>query len=49
LNTTNNLNQIARRTNETGNVYAADLDELRGRYDELWTQAQEILRRLSAI
>ncbi|MDR0862289.1 MAG: plasmid mobilization relaxosome protein MobC [Oscillospiraceae bacterium] len=48
-NATNNINQIARRANETGSIYAADLDELRGRYDELWGQAKEILRKLAAI
>jgi len=48
-NATNNINQIAKRVNSTGNVYAADLEDLRGRYDELWTQTKEILRRLSAM
>ena len=48
-NATNNINQIARRVNETGNIYAADIDELRGKYDGLWGQAKEILRRLSAL
>ena len=48
-NATNNINQIARRVNETGNAYAADFDEIRGQYDALWTQTKEILRRLTAI
>ena len=48
-NATNNINQIAHRVNETGSVYAADLDDLRGRYDELWGQTKEILRRLSSV
>lgn len=48
-NATNNINQIARRVNETGSVYAADIDEINGRYDELWRQTKEILRRLSAL
>ena len=48
-NATNNINQIARRVNETGSLYAADLDDLRGKYDELWGQTKEILKRLSAI
>ena len=26
-NATNNINQIAKRANETGSIYAADLDE----------------------
>ncbi len=48
-NATNNMNQIARRANETGSVYAADLDDLREKYDGLWVQAKEILRRLAAV
>ena len=48
-NATNNINQIARRVNETGNFYAADMEDLRGRYDELWKQTKEILRRLSVM
>jgi hypothetical protein len=46
---TNNINQIARRVNETGNFYAADMGDLRQRYDELWGQARVILRKLAAI
>jgi hypothetical protein len=45
-NATNNINQIARRVNQTGNFYAADVAVLQAKYDELWTQAKEILRRL---
>ena len=46
-NATNNINQIARRVNETGSIYAADLDELNRRYDEIWKQTKVILRKLS--
>ena len=46
-NATNNINQIAKRANETGNIYAADLDELNGRYDEIWGQTKTILNKLS--
>ena len=48
-NASNNINQIARRANQTGSIYAADIDEIRGRYDELWRQAKIILRKLSEI
>jgi alpha/beta superfamily hydrolase len=48
-NATNNINQIARRVNETGNFYAADLNDLRNRCDGLWDQSREILRKLSAL
>ena len=46
-NATNNINQIAKRANQTDNIYAADLEELRQRYDELWSQTRTILRKLS--
>jgi hypothetical protein len=48
-NATNNINQIAKRATETGNIYAADLDELRNRYNELWEQARQIIFKLSEI
>lgn len=46
---TGNLNQIARRTNETSNLYAADVEDLRGHYDRLWEQAGAVLRKLSQL
>jgi len=48
-NTTGNINQIAKRANATGSVYAADLDELSARYDEIWGQAKLILRKLTEL
>jgi len=48
-NATNNINQIAKRANATGNVYAADLDELSKRYNEIWGQAKEILRKIAEL
>jgi hypothetical protein len=48
-NATNNINQIAKRVNQTGNFYAADVADLQSRYDELWVQAKEILRRLTEV
>ena len=32
----NNLNQIARRVNSTGNLYEEDIADLKTRYGELW-------------
>jgi uncharacterized protein (DUF1778 family) len=46
---TNNINQIARRVNGTGNLYAADIEEIKARQDEIWKQTREILRRLNAM
>ena len=34
----NNLNQYARRANETGSIYATDVEDLRERLDGLWDQ-----------
>ncbi|GHV40637.1 mobilization protein [Clostridia bacterium] len=48
-NATNNINQVARRVNQTGSIYADDINDLSARYDELWTQAREILTKLSAL
>jgi uncharacterized protein (DUF1778 family) len=48
-NATNNINQIARRANETGNIYAADIEEIRNRYEEIWGQTREILRKIAEL
>lgn len=43
----NNLNQIAKRVNETSRIYAADIECLLENQERLWTAAKEILGRLS--
>ena len=48
-NATNNINQIARRVNETRNIYAADISDIQEQQKIIWNQTNEILRRLSAI
>lgn len=45
----NNLNQIARRVNETSRIYEADIECLRENQERLWDMANEILTRLAAI
>ena len=45
----NNLNQYARRAHESGSVYAADIDDLRTRLDELWEAADTMLRGFAKI
>jgi hypothetical protein len=45
----NNLNQMAKRANETGSIYEADLLKLREYHDELFRMTSDILRRLSAV
>lgn len=45
----NNMNQIARRTNETRSIYEADIRELQERYDQLWEKAGGIMRELAKL
>ena len=45
----NNLNQIARRANETRSVYESDIKDLQEHYNLLWEQASAILRGLAKI
>lgn len=40
----NNLNQYARRANETGSIYAADIEDLRTRLDDLWNGMDQLIR-----
>ena len=43
----NNLNQYAKCANESGQVYAADLEDLRTRLDELISIGKQILSQLA--
>ena len=45
----NNLNQLARRANETGRIYLEDLADIRQNQAQLWESAKEILRVLSTL
>ena len=45
-NATNNINQIAKKANETGSIYANDLEEIKAMQEEIWVQQKEILRRI---
>lgn len=45
----NNLNQIAKRFNETGRIYNTDLDDIRQHQEQLWQKANEILTKLADI
>ena len=44
-----NINQIAKRANETRNIYAEDLAALRQQYDLLWDAVNKILEGLAKI
>ena len=46
---TNNLNQYAKRANETGSIYVADIEDLQKRLDEIWELSRQSLACLAAI
>ena len=48
-NATNNLNQIAKRVNGVGSLYAADVEDMKARYAELWEATNKILLELTKI
>ena len=45
----NNLNQYAKRANETGSIYETDIKELQKTHQKLLSMMGEILDRLSSI
>ncbi len=45
----NNLNQYAKKANETGSIYLADIQDLRSRLDTIWAGCKELLARLASI
>ena len=44
-----NLNQYAKRANESGRIYATDMEDLRHRLDELIEIGRQILSRLAEL
>ena len=48
-NAASSLNQIARRVNETRNIYESDIQDIREHFDKLWAQSEAILRSLAKI
>ena len=44
-----NLNQYAKRANETGSIYAADIEDLQNRLDEIRELSRQSLASLAAI
>ena len=45
-NVSNNVNQIARRTNETRNLYAEDMEDIRQGYLAVWKQIGKLMDKL---
>ena len=48
-NAANSLNQIAKRVNTDGNIFASDIKDIQDNYDRLWEQSDKILRSLANI
>ena len=45
----NNLNQYAKKANETGNIYMDDIQDLQLRFNQIWAELKEIHIRLANI
>ena len=45
----NNVNQIAKRVNEGGNIYATDIDDIKERLGRVWQQQDIIIKTLTKI
>ena len=45
----NNLNQYAKRANETGSIYLEDIRDVQSRLDAIWEQQKLLLKKLAAI
>ena len=48
-NISNNINQIAKRVNSTGNIYADDIAEIKSRQAEIWEQQEVIIKTLTDV
>ena len=48
-NISNNINQIAKRANETSNIYPAQIEEIIAQQDEIWIQQEKIIRSLAKL
>lgn len=45
----NNLNQLAKRVNNNGRLYDADLEDIQKRQDELWKIMRQLLLQIGKI
>ena len=48
-NATNNINQIAKRVNESSDIYQTDIDEIKARQEEIWEQQKNILQKIISL
>ena len=44
-----NINQIARRINETGRIYADDMDEIKRLMEEVWRLERRLLLQFKGL
>ena len=44
-----NLNQYAKKANQTGSIYARDIADLRVRLDQIYDQTEKVLAALNAL
>lgn len=47
--TSNNVNQIARRLNETGRIYEVDIADVQAQQERLWDGLNNLLTKISGI
>lgn len=45
----NNLNQYAKKANETGSIYEEDIRDLQKRLEKIYAQTEKILMQLNAL
>ena len=45
----NKLNQYAKKANETGSIYLEDIQDLKIRFEQIWSELKEIHIRLASI
>lgn len=45
----NNINQIAHRLNESGRIYEVDLDQVQAQHKQLWNMLNSLLEKLNAV
>ena len=45
----NNLNQYAKKANETGSIYEEDIRDLQKRLEKIYVQTEKILMQLNAL
>ncbi|MBQ9301653.1 plasmid mobilization relaxosome protein MobC [Butyrivibrio sp.] len=45
----NNINQIAKKANQTGNIYIDDIKSVQAQQEEIWEAVKVVMERLATI